>query len=139
MHIGAHRLLVQASSDVPAAFDVTELCSVCTLELCPLDEEKFRALFGQYSRFDISSQQPKFYCDVYHFLGSWCTALVMDYQQGDADVLFLMSSDPTLVFGGSEDRLDCLVVAMLLTCLVLTRRQLLAGECGSIMLIQYSE
>ena len=97
--IRALRLLVQAPNDVPAAFDITELLSV--RDYVPwMKSNTGRCLVWQYFRFESSSQQSCFYRAIQSFLSGLCTALVTDYQQGDADVLCLMSFDPIFVFGG---------------------------------------
>ena len=112
--IRALRLLVQTPSDVLPASDIAGLLAVRTLDWCLFDEEKFRALFGQYFRLDISSQRSYVYRENQQFLSGLCTALVTDYQRGD--ILSLAPFDAVLVIGGSKDRL---VDSLLLTCLSL--------------------
>ena len=62
------RLLVEPCGSVPASYDLTGILAVPAIDGGSLSEEKFRALFGQYFRFDVSSQQPFFYREVQQFL-----------------------------------------------------------------------
>ena len=73
--IRALRLLVQASSDVHA-YDVEQILAVISIELRPVDDERYHVLFGLYFRFDVSAQRPFFYREVKQFVRGLCVTRV---------------------------------------------------------------
>ena len=134
--VGELRLLVEPCGSVPASYDLTGILAVPAIDGGTLSEEKIRALFGQYFRFDVISQQPFFYRDVQQFLSGLCFALADEYRSGSDDMLDLTPFDPILVFRGNKDRL---VDSLLDTCQVLVRHHLFEEDMRATVLRQYSD
>ena len=114
-------------------YDISDVLPIQPL-VATLDEDKFRALFGQYFRFDIISQQPYFYREVQRLVSGLCVVLTKEYQRDQ--VLSLIPFDPVLIFCRSKDRL---VDALLDSCLLLVRHGLLEEVSCAVVLRQYSE
>ena len=110
---------VYPSSVIPAAYDVTALLKPVDLECADVDADLYCLHFGQYFRFDISTQLPYFYKSVQKLLVGLCTGLTRMWQRVWAEYFSLTPFDPDLIHSGSDDqRTDALVE----TCAVLTDR-----------------
>ena len=127
---------VYPSSVIPAAYDVTALLKQVDLECADVDADVYRLHFGQYFRFDISTQLPYFYKSVQKLLVGLCTGLTRMWQRVWAEYFSLTPFDPDLIHSGSDDRrTDALVE----TCAVLTDRGLLDLDYAGAVQQEYME
>ena len=101
-----HHLMkhLNPASAIPAELDVGAILSHVELEHCVFDQDEYNVLFGQYFRFDVSSQLPYFYRSVQKIFGALCTKLVAAWRGTVVEHLSLTAFDPVLIHGGSDDR-----------------------------------
>ena len=126
---------VYPSSVIPAAYDVTALLKPVDLECADVDAD-LCLHFGQYFRFDISTQLPYFYKSVQKLFVGLCTGLTRMWQRVWAEYFSLTPFIPDLIHSGSDDRrTDALVE----TCAVLTDRGLHDLDYGGAVQQEYME
>ena len=105
-------------------------------EYADVDSNMYRLHFGQYFRFDISTQLPFFYKSVQKMLVGICRGLSGLWQRTWPQHLSLTPFDPVLIHSGSDDRcVDSLVA----TCAVLTAHGLVGLDDGGVAQQQYRE
>ena len=121
---------------IPPEFEVSAVLKLKIGESVPVDKARYQALFGQYFRFDISSQKPFFYKEVQNFLRSVCEACVADFDQGWVRHLSLLPLDPGAIQSCSMDRLTDILIG---TLSVLSFGDLCSGENGAVIVQQYRE
>ena len=120
----------------PAEFERTVLLTRMENQHAIVDQDQYNVLFGQYFRFDVSSQVPYFYRSVQKMPGALCAKLV-DLQRGTVEEHLSMTPfDSVLIHSGSDDRS---VDALMETCAVLKAHSLTNSEVGSRVLRQYRE
>ena len=101
-----------------------------------MDADLYRLHFGQYFRFDISTQLPYFYKSVQKLLVGLCTGLTRMWQRVWAEYFSFTPLDTDLIHSGSDDRrTDALVE----TFAVLTDRGLLDLGYGGAVQQEYME
>ena len=121
---------------IPPEFEVLAVLKLKISESVPVDKARYQALFGQYFRWDISSQKPFFYKEVQNFLRSVCEACVADFDQEWVRHLSLLPFDPCAIQSCSMDRLTDLLVG---TLSFLSFGDLCSGDNGAIIVQQYRE
>ena len=105
-------------------------------ECANVDATLYRLHFGQYFRFDISTQLPYFYKSVQKLLSGLCVGLTHMWQKVWSPYFSLTPFDPDLIHGGSDDRrTDALVE----TCAVFTGCGLLDMDHGGAVQQEYLE
>ena len=119
---------VYPAAKIPAEYEVTTLLKPFESECADVDTNLYRLHFGQFFRFDISSQLPFFYKSVQKLLVALCTGLTAMWQRVWPSYLSLTPFDPSLIYSGSDDRR---VDALVETCAVLTSHGLL--DMGSVI------
>ena len=121
---------------IPPEFEVLTVLKLKLGESVQVDKARFQALFGQYFRFDVSSQKPFFYKEVENFLRAVCEACIGDFDQGWIKHLSLLPLDPYAIQSGSKDRLTDILVG---TISVLSFSDLCSGGNGAVIVQQYRE
>ena len=101
-----------------------------------LSQEKYKALFAQYFRYDVQDQQKVFYREIQLFLRGLCESLISEYQSDVISRINLTAFDPECMFNRSKDRN---VDALMDCCLVFTRAKLVPEDRGAVVLQQYNE
>ena len=125
---------IYPASSIPAEYEITTLLKPFECECADVDANLYRLHFGQFFRFDISSQLPYFYKSVQKLLVALCRGLTTMWQRVWPKYLSLTPFDPTLIHSGSDDRrIDALVE----TCAVLTSHGLLDMGSGGTVQQQY--
>ena len=127
---------VYPAARIPAEYEVTALLKPFECECADVDTNLYRLHFGQFFRFDISSQLPFFHKSVQKLLVALCRELTTMWQRVWPNYLSLTPFDPTLIHSGSDDRrTDALVE----TCAVLTSHGLLDMGSGGTVQQQYHD
>ena len=121
---------------IPAEYEVTTLLKPFECECADVNTNLYRLHFGQFFRFDISSQLPFFYKSVQKLLVALCTGLTAMWQRVWPSYLSLTPFDPALIYSGSDDRR---VDALVETCAVLTSHGLLDMGSGGTVQQQYHD
>ena len=132
------RCKVQDADKIPAAFDHERLLSTKPIDLGVVPQERYKALFVQYFRFDVLDQQRVFYREIQLLMTKLCEDLVADYHSDYEGRLNLSAFAPEAMFRRSKDRvvdslplMDC--------CLLLTRLDFLTDKQGARVVQQYDE
>ena len=125
---------VYPASSIPAEYEITTLLKTFECECVDVDANLYRLHFGQFFRFDISSQLPYFYKCVQKLLVALCRGLTTMWQRVWPKYLSLTPFDPTLIHRGSDDRR---VDALVETCAVFTSHGLLNMGSGGTVQQQY--
>ena len=132
------RCMVQDADKVPAAFDHDRLFFLSTkpIELGVVPQERYKALFVQYFRFDVLDQQRVFYREIQLFMAMFCEDLVAEYHSDFEGRLNLSAFAPEAIYRPSKDRvmdslMDC--------CLLLTRLGFFSDVQGAKVVQQYDE
>ena len=121
---------------IPAEYDIAALLKTVDQDCVEVDSNLYRWHFGQYFRFDISTQLPFFYECVQKLLMGMCRGLTGLWQRTWPHYLSLTPFDPVLVHSGSEDRrVDCLVDS----CAVLASHEYIEPGDGGVVQRQYKE
>ena len=126
--------MIQDADKVPAAFDHERLLSTRPVDLGTVSQERYKALFVQYFRFDVLDQQRVFYRELQLFLAKLCEDLVADYQSDNAGRRNLSAFAPEAMFRRSKDRV---VDSLMDCCLLLTRLCFLTDAQGAKVVQQY--
>ena len=126
-------LVIEPSSLLPE-FEVMAVLRLRINERMPVDKVRLQALFGQYFRFDVSSQSPFFFKEVQNFLQTVCETGVSDFDQGWVKHLSLLPFDPCLIQSGSMDRLTDFLVR---TVSVLSFGGLCSSDSNDVIVQQY--
>ena len=119
---------------IPADYEVAILLKPFECECADIDVNLYRLHFGQFFRFDVSSQLPFFYKSVQKLLVALCRNLSSMWQRVWPNYLSFTPFDPTLIHSGSDDRR---VDALVETCAVLTSHGLLDMGSGGTVQQQY--
>ena len=132
---GLMRFIYPAHS-IPAEYEIAALLKNVDREYADVDSNLYRLHFGQYFRFDISTQLLFFYKCVQKMLVGICRGLSGLWQRTWPQHLSLTPFDPVLIHSGSDDRrVDSLVA----TCAVLTAHGLVGLDDGGVVQQQYRE
>ena len=132
---GLMRFVYPAHS-IPAEYEIAALLKTVDREYADVDSSLYRLHFGQYFRFDISTQLPFFYKCVQKMLVGICRGLSGLWQRTWPQHLSLTPFDSVLIHSGSDDRrVDSLVS----TCAVLTAHGLVELDDGGVIQQQYRE
>ena len=124
---------IYPAHSIPAEYEIAALLKNVDREYADVDSNMYRLHFGQYFRFDISTQLPFFYKSVQKMLVGICRGLSGLWQRTWPQHLSLTPFDPVLIHSGSDDRcVDSLVA----TCAVLTAHGL---DDGGVVQQQYRE
>ena len=127
---------IYPAHSIPAEYDIAALLKNVDREYADVDSNMYRLHFGQYFRFDISTQLPFFYKSVQKMLVGICRGLSELWQRTWPQHLSLTPFDPVLIHSGSDDRcVDSLVA----TCAVLTAHGLVGLDDGGVVQQQYRE
>ena len=127
---------IYPATSIPAEYEITALLKAVDHDCAEIDSNLYRLHFGQYFRFDISTQLPFFYKCVQKMLVGLCRGLRVLWQRTWPHHLSLTPFDPVLVHIGSNDR--C-VDALVETCAVLTAYGLIHVSDGGAVQQQYRE
>ena len=132
---GLMRFIYPVTS-IPAEYEITALLQVIDSDCVDVDAHLYKKHFGQYFRYDISSQLSFFYKAVQKMLVGLCRGLSGLWQRTWLKHLSLTPFDPVLIHQGSDDRrVDSLVE----TCAVLTAHGLVDLDDGGVVQQQYRE
>ena len=132
---GLMRFIYPVTS-IPAEYEITALLQVIDSECADVDAHLYKMHFGQYFRYDISSQLSFFYKEVQKMLMSLCRGLSGLCQRTWPKHPSLTPFDLVLIHQGSDDRrVDSLVE----TCAVLTAHGLVDLDDGGVVQQQYRE
>ena len=127
---------IYPAHSIPAEYDIAALLKNVDREYADVDSNMYRLHFGQYFRFDISTQLPFIYKSVQKMLVGICRGLSGLWQRTWPQHLSLTPFDPVLIHSGSDDRcVDSLVA----TCAVLTAHGLVGLDDGEVVQQQYRE
>ena len=127
---------IYPAHSIPAEYDIAALLKNVDREYADVDSNMYRLHFGQYFRFDISTQLPFFYKSVQKMLVGICRGLSGLWQRTWPLHLSLTPFDPVLIHSGSDDR--C-VYSLVATCAVLTAHGLVGLDDGRVVQQQYRE
>ena len=130
------RSMIQDPAIVPNDHECDLIFSTRAIELGTLPQEKYKALFVQYFRYDVLGQQKVFYREIQLFLKDLCETLVAEYRADSCIRLNLSAFDPEFVYQKSKDRV---IDALMDCCLLLTRVDVLAEGQGAEIVQQYGE
>ena len=126
--------MVQDADKVPAAFDHDRLFSTKLIELSVVPQERYKALFVQYFRFNVLDQRRVFYREIQLFMAKICENLVADYHSDFEGRLSLSAFAPEAIYRRSKDRV---VDSLMDCCLLLTRLGFLSDVQGANVVQQY--
>ena len=123
--------MVQDQATVPAEYDYDRILSVKPVTWGVVSHEKYKALFGQYFRFDALDQQRVFYREVQLFLSSVCESMLAGNQSHRISRVSVGDFEPECVARRSkywvgDSLMDC--------CLVITRAGFLSEKQGAVIL-----
>ena len=123
-------------TSIPAEYDIAALLQTVDPDCAEVDANLYRLHFGQYFRFDLSTQLPFFYKFLQKLLLGMCRSLTGLWQRTWPHYLSLTPFDPVLVHKGSEDRrVDSLVDS----CAVLATHGYIDPGDGGVVQRQYKE
>ena len=117
-------------TSIPAEYEITALLQVIDSDCADVDAHLYKMHFGQYFRYDISSQLSFFYKAVQKTLVGLCRGLSGLWQRTWPNHLSLTPFDPVLIHQGSDDRRMDSIVAI---CAVLTAHGLVDLDDGGVV------
>ena len=123
-------------TSIPAEYEIAASLQTLDRQCADIDSPLYKMHFGQYFRYDISSQLSFFYKAVQKMIAGLCRGLSGLWQRTWPKHLSLTPFDPVLIHQGSDDRrVDSLVE----TCAVLTAYGLVELDDGGVVQQQYRE
>ena len=121
---------VYPAHSIPAEFEVSTLLKPVNVKCAEIDTSLYQLHFGQFFRFDISTQLPFFYKSAQKLLVGLCSGLTKTWQREWPMYLSFTPFDPPLIHSGSDDRR---VVALVETCAAFTAHGLLETFDGGLV------